>query len=157
MFICVHLWLNLSLGRSLSPAELPKEAASFDLPIAIGLLVASGQLQSDKFERFAAVGELALEGTVRKVKGALAMAIAAREQGKQALIVPVANAQEAAVVEGIEIYAVGSLAEAGMARTARTCSAQLPDASNGVHDARDLAIRRVRHSDMLLCSALNSR
>src|SRR5579872_846512 len=97
---------------NLSPAELPKEAASFDLPIAIGLLVASGQLQSDRFERFAAVGELALEGTVRSVKGALAMAIAAREQGKQGLIVPVANAQEAAVVDGIEIYAVSSLAEA---------------------------------------------
>ena len=74
---------------NLSPAELPKEAASFDLPIALGLLVASGQLQSDRFERFAAVGELALEGTVRHVKGALAMAIAAREQGKQGLLVPV--------------------------------------------------------------------
>ncbi len=97
---------------NLSPAELPKEAASFDLPIALGLLVASGQLQSDRFERFAAVGELALEGTVRHVKGALAMAIAAREQGKQGLIVPVANAQEAAVVDGVEIIAVGSLAEA---------------------------------------------
>ncbi len=65
---------------NLSPAELPKEAASFDLPIAIGLLAASGQLPSERFERFAAVGELALEGTVRNVKGALAMAIAARER-----------------------------------------------------------------------------
>ncbi|MBS0260809.1 MAG: YifB family Mg chelatase-like AAA ATPase [Planctomycetes bacterium] len=97
---------------NLSPAELPKEAASFDLPIAIGLLAASGQLESARFEDYAAVGELALEGTVRNVKGALAMAIAARDQGKKGLLVPVVNAQEAAVVEGIEVIAVSTLAEA---------------------------------------------
>ena len=97
---------------NLSPAELPKDAASFDLPIALGLIVASGQLQSERFENYAAVGELALEGTVRHVKGALAMAIAARAREKKGLLVPVANAQEAAVVDGIEIIAVGSLAEA---------------------------------------------
>lgn len=97
---------------NLSPAELPKEAASFDLPIAIGLLSASGQLQSDRFENFAAVGELALEGVIRPVKGALSMAISAREQGKSGLLVPVQNAQEAAVVEGIDIIPVGTLAEA---------------------------------------------
>ena len=97
---------------NLSPAELPKEAASFDLPIAIGLLAASGQLASERFDQYSAVGELALEGTVRNVKGALAMAIAARDQGKKGLVVPQANAQEAAVVDGIEIIAVSSLAEA---------------------------------------------
>jgi magnesium chelatase family protein len=97
---------------NLSPAELPKEAASFDLPIAIGLLTASGQLASDRFQQYAAVGELALEGTIRPVKGALSMAIAAREQGKTGLLVPVQNAQEAAVVEGIEVIPVGTLAEA---------------------------------------------
>jgi magnesium chelatase family protein len=97
---------------NLSPAELPKEAASFDLPIALGLLAASGQLASERFENYAAVGELALEGTIRPVKGALSMAIAAREQGKRGLIVPLANAQEAAVVDGIDIIPVGLLAEA---------------------------------------------
>lgn len=97
---------------NLSPAELPKEAASFDLPIAIGLLTASGQLSSDRFQQYAAVGELALEGIIRPVKGALSMAIAAKEQGKTGLIVPVQNAQEAAVVEGIEVIPVGTLAEA---------------------------------------------
>lgn len=97
---------------NLSPAELPKEAASFDLPIALGLIAASGQLQSERFERFAAVGELSLDGMVRPVKGVLSMAIAARAQGKQALIVPAENAAEAAVVEGVEILPVGSLAEA---------------------------------------------
>jgi len=97
---------------NLSPAELPKEAASFDLPIALGLLAASGQLQSEHFEQYAAVGELALDGTLRPVKGALSMSIAARETRRTGLLVPVASAQEAAVVEGLEIIPVGSLAEA---------------------------------------------
>lgn len=97
---------------NLSPADLPKDAASFDLPIALGLLTASGQMHSERFETAAAVGELALDGTLRPVKGALSMALSAREQGKSALLVPVQNAQEAAVVEDIDVYPVGSLAEA---------------------------------------------
>lgn len=97
---------------NLSPADLPKDAASFDLPIALGLLTASGQLQSERFDDYAAVGELALDGSLRPVKGALSMALATKEQGKRGLLVPVANAHEAAVVEGIEVFAVGSLAEA---------------------------------------------
>lgn len=97
---------------NLSPAELPKEAASFDLPTALGLLAASGQLQSERFSDYAAVGELALEGIIRPVKGALSMAIAAREQGRRGVVVPAANAQEAAVVEGVEIIPVGLLSEA---------------------------------------------
>jgi len=97
---------------NLSPADLPKDAPSFDLPIALGLLTASGQLQSEHFEDFAAVGELALDGTLRPIKGALSMALAAREQGRRGLLVPVENANEAAVVEGIDVFAVGSLTEA---------------------------------------------
>jgi magnesium chelatase family protein len=97
---------------NLSPADLPKDAASFDLPIALGLLAASGQLQSDRFDSFAAVGELALDGTLRPIKGTLSMALTTREQGKRGLLVPVANAHEAAVVDGVEVFAVGSLAEA---------------------------------------------
>ena len=97
---------------NLSPADLPKDAASFDLPIALGLLTASGQLSSDRFEDYAAVGELALDGTIRPIRGALSMALSAREQGKQGLLVPVENADEAAVVDGLDVYAVGTLAEA---------------------------------------------
>ena len=97
---------------NLSPADLPKEAASFDLPIAIGLLIASGQLQSERTRDYAAVGELALEGSVRPIKGVLSMAVTAREQGKRGLVVPVANAHEAAVVDELDVIAVGSLAEA---------------------------------------------
>jgi magnesium chelatase family protein len=97
---------------NLSPAELPKEAASFDLPIALGMLAASGQLESERFEKYAAVGELALDGAVRPIRGALSAAIAARAQNRPGMVVPLANAQEAAVVEGIEVIPVSSLTEA---------------------------------------------
>ena len=97
---------------NLSPAELPKEGASFDLPIALGMIVACGQLARDRLTQFAAVGELALDGTVRPVRGALSMAIAAREQGKTGLLVPVENVPEASVVDGIQIIPIGTLTEA---------------------------------------------
>ncbi|HUG17625.1 MAG TPA: YifB family Mg chelatase-like AAA ATPase, partial [Planctomycetaceae bacterium] len=97
---------------NLSPADLPKEAASFDLPIALGMLTASGQLDSQRFHDFAAVGELALDGRLRPIKGALSMALSAREQKKTGIVVPVANARETAAVEGLQIFAVDSLAEA---------------------------------------------
>ncbi len=97
---------------NLSPADLPKDAASFDLPIALGILTASAQLESEKFRDYSVVGELALDGSVRPIKGALSMAVSAKEQGRRGLLVPVANAAEAAVVEDIEIIAIDSLAEA---------------------------------------------
>ena len=96
---------------NLSPADLPKEAASFDLPIALGLLRASGQLQSSRFESYGATGELALDGTVRPTKGSCRWPWP-RAAGNAGLLVPAANAQEAAVVEGLDVIAVGSLAEA---------------------------------------------
>ena len=98
---------------NLAPAELPKQAASFDLPISLGILAASGQLESPRFDSYAAVGELSLEGLMRPVKGALSMAIsAARQNGLKGLVVPASSAQEAAVVEGLEVIAVESLAQA---------------------------------------------
>ena len=97
---------------NLSPADFPKEAASFDLPIALGLLIASGQLFSEKLDEFGAVGELALDGTIRPIKGVLSMALQAKADGKHGLLVPIANAREASVVEGIDVIPVDSLAEA---------------------------------------------
>ena len=98
---------------NLAPAELPKQAASFDLPISLGMLVGSTQLQSSRLNEYAVVGELSLEGLARGVKGALSMAIAAAKQdGIRGLIVPTENAQEAAVVEDIEVIPVASLTEA---------------------------------------------
>jgi len=98
---------------NLAPAELPKQAASFDLSIALGLLAASRQLESDLFDHYAVAGELSLDGNTRPIKGALSMAMsAARDGNVRGIVVPSANAAEAAVVEGIEVIAVDSLAQA---------------------------------------------
>jgi magnesium chelatase family protein len=97
---------------NLAPAELPKQAASFDLPISLGMLVGSNQLLSDRLNDYAVVGELSLEGQTRGVKGALSMAIAAKKEGIRGLIVPTSNAQEAAVVEDLEVIPVSTLTEA---------------------------------------------
>ncbi len=98
---------------NLAPADLPKQAAGFDLPIALGMLAGSGQLESDRFEQYAVVGELALDGTTRTTKGALSMAIAAVEQrGLRGIVVSAENAVEAAVVDKMEVIAVTSLSEA---------------------------------------------
>src|SRR5215475_10110818 len=79
--------------RRFAPAELPKNAASFDLPISLGILAGSGQLQSDLFDKYAVVGELALDGATRPTKGALSMAIAAAEQaGLRGIVVPAESA-----------------------------------------------------------------
>ena len=99
---------------NLAPAELPKQEASFDLPIGIGILAGSGQLQSDLFDQYAVVGELALDGSTRPIKGALsmAMAVAASPSKKlRGIIVPSANAAEAAVVEGIDVIPVDSFSQ----------------------------------------------
>lgn len=97
---------------SLAPADLRKEGGAFDLPIALGILVATRQLTPEQLADFASAGELALDGSVRPVKGCLSVAMAAREQGIKKLIVPADNAREAAVVTEVEVYGVTSLAEA---------------------------------------------
>lgn len=98
---------------NLAPAELPKQASSFDLPIALGILAASGQIRSDWFDDYAVVGELALHGETRPVRGALSMAIkVARQAGLSGIIVPATNAAEAAVVEDIDVIALDSLTQA---------------------------------------------
>ncbi|WP_013630238.1 YifB family Mg chelatase-like AAA ATPase [Rubinisphaera brasiliensis] len=97
---------------NLSPADLPKEAASLDLPIALGILAASGQLDQEKFNEYAAVGELALDGSLRPARGTLSMAMEARQNGQRGLLLPAENAREASVVEGVDVIPVGSLVEA---------------------------------------------
>lgn len=104
------------LGRivvNLAPGELPKQASSFDLPIALGMLAASGQISSERFERYAVVGELALEGQARRARGGLSMAIsAAKQAGLEGLVISAESASEAAIVEDIQVIAVRSLTEA---------------------------------------------
>jgi magnesium chelatase family protein len=97
---------------NLAPADLKKDAGGFDLPIALGLLLGNGQVAFERRGNFAVVGELALTGETRPIKGVLAMALAAAAEGRSGLLVPAANAEEAAVVEGIAVYPIGSLSEA---------------------------------------------
>ena len=97
---------------NLAPADLPKTAGALDLPIALGILVATGQILPETLAQCATVGELALDGSIRPIKGALSMAMAARQAGIARLFVPSANAREAAVVEGVAVYGVNSLGEA---------------------------------------------
>ncbi|MGD0044426.1 MAG: magnesium chelatase domain-containing protein, partial [Isosphaeraceae bacterium] len=85
---------------NLAPADLKKDANGFDLPIALGLLLASGQVAFDRPGNYAIVGELALTGETRPIKGILSMAIQAVAEGRDGLLVPRAYASEAAVVEG---------------------------------------------------------
>lgn len=95
------------LGRitvNLAPADLPKEGNAFDLPIAIGLLRMSGQIHTKKLEETVMMGELALDGKIRPIKGVLPVAVEAKRRGFKYLIVPKENGPEAAVVEGIEIF-----------------------------------------------------
>ncbi len=98
---------------NLAPADLPKQAASFDLPICLGILAASGQFEPARLAEYAVVGELSLDGATRPAKGALSMAIAAaKQEGIRGLLVPADSAAEAAVVEGVEVIPIGSLAQA---------------------------------------------
>ncbi len=97
---------------NLAPADLKKDAGGFDLPIAIGLLLGSGQVAIDRSGSFAMVGELALTGETRPIRGVLAMALQAVEEKRDGLLVPAANAPEAAVVEGLNVIPIASLAQA---------------------------------------------
>lgn len=97
---------------NLAPADVRKEGAGFDLPMAIGLLVADGQLEVANLDEYMMLGELALDGSVLPVAGALPMAVKARELGFKRLIVPEDNKTEAAVVNKVEVFGVKNLKEA---------------------------------------------
>ncbi|HEU4751538.1 MAG TPA: YifB family Mg chelatase-like AAA ATPase [Armatimonadota bacterium] len=119
---------------NLAPADTRKEGPAFDLPIAIGILAANGQIPPEPLRDFLITGELSLEGTLRPVSGVLPMALAAREAGKRGLILPAENAREAAVVRGLEVYpvqnireAVAALAGSGRAFAPEDLSATLMD------------------------------
>jgi magnesium chelatase family protein len=106
---------------NLAPGHLRKEGPFYDLPIALGLLAATGQLQADRFDEWLIAGELSLSGATRPVRGALAMARLARRLGKRGLLLPAVSAEEAALVEGVVVYRVDSLD-----RAARLLSGEMP-------------------------------
>src|ERR1700690_2304651 len=103
------------MGRTtinLAPADVKKEGPSFDLPIALGMLAASEQIETDQLDNFIIVGELALPGAVRPCTGVLPGAIRARTDGKVGVLVPAENAPEAAVVSGLQVIPIQNLREA---------------------------------------------
>ena len=94
---------------NLAPADIKKEGPSFDLPIALGMLAADDKLRKDRLSAYSVVGELALGGEVRRVRGVLPIALMARAAGKRGILVPPENAEEAAVVEGLDVIPVATL------------------------------------------------
>ncbi|MDE6534938.1 MAG: YifB family Mg chelatase-like AAA ATPase [Muribaculaceae bacterium] len=94
---------------NMSPADVRKEGAAYDLPIAIGMLAADGQINCPNLDRFLIMGELSLDGSLLPIKGALPMAIKARELGFEGMIVPKANVDEAAVVNKLKVYGADNL------------------------------------------------
>jgi magnesium chelatase family protein len=97
---------------NLAPADVRKEGTSFDLPIALGILAATGAVTNGQIGVFAVVGELALDGQIQGVRGALAVGLACRRQGIETLVVPLANHDEALAVDGLRVLAAPTLRDA---------------------------------------------
>jgi magnesium chelatase family protein len=96
---------------NLAPGALRKEGTHFDLPIALGILAGDGCIDGDRLDGWVSIGELALDGSVRPVRGTLPAAIACRSARRRGLICPAANAAEAALVSGVEVVPVSRLTE----------------------------------------------
>lgn len=96
---------------NMAPADLRKEGSAYDLTLAIGILVASGQLQSDEVDRYVIMGELSLDGSLQPIRGALPIAIKAKEEGFKGFFLPKQNLKEAAIVSDLEVYGVENVQE----------------------------------------------
>ena len=96
---------------NMAPADIRKEGAAYDLPLAIGMLAASGVVAADEVEQYVIMGELSLDGTLKPIKGVLPIAILARENGFKGFIVPRENAREAAVVNDLEVLGVDNITD----------------------------------------------
>jgi len=103
---------RLKIVVNLAPADIRKEGSSYDLTIALGILAATGQINSEKLGEFMIMGELSLDGGLRPIKGSLPISIEARKSGFKGFVLPTQNAKEAAIVNDIDVYGVSSLVEA---------------------------------------------
>jgi len=108
---CGYEFPSRRITVNLAPADIRKEGAAFDLPIAIGILAAMDVMRKDKLEGFFILGELSLYGKVKSIRGTLPISVAARDSGLRGVIIPEENAKEAAVVKGIDVLAVKNLFE----------------------------------------------
>ena len=91
---------------NMAPADLRKEGSAYDLPLAMGILVASDQIKAPEIERYIIMGELSLDGSLQPIRGALPIAIKAKEEGYKGFFLPIQNVKEAAIVEGLNVYGV---------------------------------------------------
>ena len=107
-----YRWIGPKVTINLAPADVRKDSAAFDLPIAMAVMLAGGQFVTEKIDDFLLLGELALDGRLRPIKGALAAAILAKKQQRRGVILPAENASEAAVVDGLDIMPVRFLGDA---------------------------------------------
>src|SRR6476646_1298108 len=139
---------NKRITINLAPANIRKEGAGFDLPVAMGILGAMGAVKSLDPHIF--IGELSLDGAIRPVRGTLSIAVCAREQGIANLIVPAENAAEAAVVSGVNVYGVRCLAEvvALLTRPSEFSPASAVRNGNGAHAEAIPDFRDVRGQTM---------
>ncbi len=96
---------------NMAPADLRKEGSAYDLTLALGILTASGQIQSNDLEKYLIMGELSLDGSLQPIKGALPIAVKAREEGFTGFILPKDNAKEAAIVSDLKVYGVDNIKE----------------------------------------------
>ena len=109
---CGFAFPSRRITVNLAPAHLRKAGTAFDLPIALGLLQVAGHIESEMLSRYQVMGELSLDGRVKAVAGALPMAVGAQASGAAGMVVPLANAAEAAVVDGVPVYGVETLGQA---------------------------------------------
>ena len=104
-------WPGKRIVINMAPADTRKEGSAYDLPLAIGILAADEQISNDKVSSFMMMGELSLDGSLKAIKGALPMAISALSKGFTGMIVPSANAREAAVVDGLKVYGADNIGQ----------------------------------------------
>ena len=132
-------WPHMRAVINLAPADIRKEGSAYDLPMALALLAASCQLKTGVMERYVIMGELSLDGEIQPVRGVLPMALQAKSEGFHGIIVPVANAREAAVVSDLEVIGIRDLKTA-----AGFLSGTQPIAPTSV-DLREVFMKRLDH------------
>jgi magnesium chelatase family protein len=103
--------LRRSFTINMAPADIKKEGAAYDLPLAIGMLAGGEKVKTKMLEQYMLIGELSLDGSLQPVRGALPIALCARKEGYKGLVLPAANAEEAAVVDGLEVYGMETLSD----------------------------------------------
>ena len=94
---------------NMAPADLRKEGSAYDLPLAMGILVGSDQIKAPEIEQYIIMGELSLDGSLQPIRGALPIAIKAKEEGYKGFFLPIQNVKEAAIVAGLDVYGVTNL------------------------------------------------